>query len=107
MDRREFLKAGVAGMALSGLAAESSNYVVASSGQKPKRYGLIGCGWYGKSAMFRLLQIAPVEVVSLCDVDSKMLAEAAEMVAARQSCSSGRSSTSCTSPRPTTGTHWR
>jgi predicted dehydrogenase len=45
---------------------------------------LIGCGWYGKSALFRLLQIAPVEVVSLCDVDSKMLAEAAEMVAARQ-----------------------
>jgi predicted dehydrogenase len=34
--------------------------------------------------MFRLLQVAPVEVAALCDVDSKMLAEAAEMVAARQ-----------------------
>ncbi len=84
MDRREFLKAGVAGMAWSGLAAGSSIYAGESAGQKAKRYGLIGCGWYGKSAMFRLLQVAPVEVVALCDVDSKMLAETAEMVAARQ-----------------------
>ena len=84
MNRREFLKAGVAGMTLSPLVIGTNNYAVASSGQKPKRYGLIGCGWYGKSAMFRLLQIAPVEVVSLCDVDSQMVAEAAEMVAARQ-----------------------
>ncbi len=83
MDRREFLKAGVAGMALSGLAGGSSIYAAEPAG-KAKRYGLIGCGWYGKSAMFRLLQVAPVEVVALCDVDSKMLAEAAEMVAARQ-----------------------
>jgi predicted dehydrogenase len=30
------------------------------------------------------LQVAPVEVVSLCDVDRKMLAEAADMVAQRQ-----------------------
>ncbi|MBN2314420.1 MAG: Gfo/Idh/MocA family oxidoreductase [Sedimentisphaerales bacterium] len=81
MDRREFLKAGVAGMALSQFVG-SNPFAFASSA--PKRYGLIGCGWYGKSALFRLLQIAPVEVVSLCDVDSNMLAEAAEMVAARQ-----------------------
>jgi predicted dehydrogenase len=46
--------------------------------------GLIGCGWYGKIDLFRLIQVAPVEVVSLCDVDSRMLAEAAQMVAARQ-----------------------
>ena len=49
-----------------------------------KRVGLIGSGWYGKSDLFRLIQVAPVEVVSLCDVDKKMLAEAADMVAARQ-----------------------
>src|SRR5206468_11150859 len=29
-------------------------------------------------------QVAPVEVVSLCDVDKKMLAEAADLVAGRQ-----------------------
>src|SRR5207302_7577335 len=39
---------------------------------------------YGKCDLFRLIQVAPVEVVSLCDVDRKMLAEAADMVAERQ-----------------------
>src|SRR5207244_1793050 len=52
--------------------------------RKPQRVGLIGCGWYGKCDLFRLLQVAPVEVVSLCDVDKQMLAGAAEMVAQRQ-----------------------
>ena len=80
MDRREFLKAGAAGLAFSAIG----NYTPVFAGRKSKRVGLIGCGWYGKGALFRLLQIAPVEVVSLCDVDKKMLAEAAEMVAARQ-----------------------
>ncbi|HUU19546.1 MAG TPA: Gfo/Idh/MocA family oxidoreductase [Sedimentisphaerales bacterium] len=80
MDRREFLKAGAAGLAFS----VSGNYTPVFANQKSKRVGLIGCGWYGKGALFRLLQVAPVEVVSLCDVDRKMLAEAAEMVAARQ-----------------------
>ena len=51
---------------------------------KPRRVGMIGCGWYGKSDLFRLLQVAPVEVVSLCDVDSEMLKNAADMVASRQ-----------------------
>ncbi|MBM3964820.1 MAG: Gfo/Idh/MocA family oxidoreductase, partial [Planctomycetes bacterium] len=40
--------------------------------------------WYGKADLFRLLQVAPVEVVSLCDVDSKMVTEAADMVKDRQ-----------------------
>src|SRR5262249_25652012 len=34
--------------------------------------------------LLRLLQVAPAEVVSLCDVDRKMLAEAADIVASRQ-----------------------
>jgi predicted dehydrogenase len=34
--------------------------------------------------LLRLLQVAPVEVTALCDVDRKMLAEAVEIVAARQ-----------------------
>jgi len=80
MDRRVFLKAGVAGLALSAIRGYSAE----SAEEKAKRVALIGCGWYGKSALFRLLQIAPVEVVALCDVDKNMLAEAAEMVAERQ-----------------------
>lgn len=79
MDRRTLLQAGSAGLALAA-AEEAAAYV---ADRKP-RVGLIGCGWYGKCDLFRLLQVAPVEVVSLCDVDRRMLAEAAEMTAQRQ-----------------------
>ncbi len=80
MDRRRFLKVGAAGTALASLG----EYAQALADEKPKRVGLIGCGWYGKCDLLRLIQVAPVEVVSLCDVDRKMLAEAAEIVASRQ-----------------------
>jgi predicted dehydrogenase len=79
MNRRNFLHAaaGLALTARNGLTAEFAD-------DKPKRVGLIGCGWYGKCDLFRLIQVAPVEVVSLCDVDKAMLAEAADLVATRQ-----------------------
>jgi predicted dehydrogenase len=80
MNRRQFLHAGAAGLALSGAA----NYAAEFADRKPPRVGLIGCGWYGKIDLLRLIQVAPVEVVSLCDVDKKMLANAAEIVAGRQ-----------------------
>jgi predicted dehydrogenase len=81
MKRREFLQAGTAGFALSGMREPAWS----AEGQAPKRVGLIGCGWYGKCDLIRLIQVAPVEVVSLCDVDSRMLAEAAEIIGQRQS----------------------
>ncbi|HZT79722.1 MAG TPA: Gfo/Idh/MocA family oxidoreductase, partial [Gemmataceae bacterium] len=77
MNRREFLQAGAAGLALSAA-------VHAAPADRKPRVGLIGCGWYGKCDLLRLLQVAPAEVVALCDVDKKMLAEAADLVAARQ-----------------------
>lgn len=77
MNRREFLQASAA-------LAVSARPAAALIGAAPLRVGLIGCGWYGKTDLFRLIQVAPVEVVSLCDVDSRMLAEAAAMVAQRQ-----------------------
>jgi predicted dehydrogenase len=80
MDRRKFLHTSAAGLALS----TAGSYAAQLADQKPKRVGLIGCGWYGKIDLVRLIQIAPVEVVSLCDVDKRMLAEAAERVGARQ-----------------------
>jgi predicted dehydrogenase len=49
-----------------------------------KRVGLIGTGWYGKCDLLRLIQVAPVEVVSLCDVDKHMVSAAADLVATRQ-----------------------
>ena len=76
MDRRTFLHSTAA------LAAASGVHVAAET--KPYRVGLIGCGWYGKCDLFRLLQVAPVEVVSLCDVDSRMMDKAAEIVSQRQ-----------------------
>jgi predicted dehydrogenase len=80
MNRRDALRAGAAGLATSLLGG----YHVAAAAEKPYRAGLIGCGWYGKSDLFRLIQVAPVEVVSLCDPDKHMLAGAAKMVAKRQ-----------------------
>ncbi len=79
MDRRSFLQTSAA----TGLALSAANRAAAEA-RRNRRVALIGCGWYGKCDLFRLLQVEPVEVVSLCDVDSKMLAEAAEMVEARQ-----------------------
>ena len=79
MNRRKFIQVSAAGMALSSLG----NYAAEFADQK-KRVGLIGCGWYGKADLFRLIQVAPVEVVSLCDVDKTMLSDAAELVASRQ-----------------------
>ena len=80
MRRRHFLQTAAAGVALSSL------HHAAYAAQKPatKRVGLIGCGWYGKADLFRLLQVEPVEVVSLCDVDKLMLTDAAAQVAERQ-----------------------
>lgn len=80
MNRREFLMAGTAGLTFMGLGG----YVAGAADQPVKRAGLIGTGWYGKSDLLRLIQVAPVEVVALCDVDSKMLEAAADIVAERQ-----------------------
>ncbi|QDV43771.1 Inositol 2-dehydrogenase [Stieleria neptunia] len=79
MDRRKFL----AGSALAASAA-ASRHAYAAAGDKKRRVGLIGCGWYGKCDLLQLLNIEPVEVVSLCDVDSNMLSEAADLFATRQ-----------------------
>jgi predicted dehydrogenase len=74
MDRRQFLYASAGAAAFAEQAAA----------QPSKRVGLIGCGWYGKTDLFRLIQVSPVEVVSLCDVDKNMLSAAADMVSQRQ-----------------------
>src|SRR5262245_15553513 len=83
MNRRDFLQA-------SGAAGAAAGYLAATANAKdpeparPQRVGLIGCGWYGKCDLLRLIQVAPVEVTKLCDVDSRMLNEAAQLVATRQ-----------------------
>jgi predicted dehydrogenase len=81
INRRHFLKGASASLALSSFGAYGLDLV---NPTKPLRVGLIGAGWYGKSDLFRLMQVAPVDVVALCDPDRNMLTEAGKLVAARQ-----------------------
>lgn len=80
INRRRFLQSASVSLALSTLGAYGAELV----NQKPKRVGLIGAGWYGKSDLWRLIQVAPVEVVSICDPDKQMLAGAVEIARQRQ-----------------------
>ena len=79
MDRRDFIKTGAAALAYSSLPAYAEQLA-----DTRKRVGLIGSGWYGKADLLRMIQVAPVEVVSLCDVDRRMVDAAADLVATRQ-----------------------
>ncbi|MEQ1861035.1 MAG: Gfo/Idh/MocA family oxidoreductase [Chthoniobacteraceae bacterium] len=74
ISRRRFLQTSAASLALSTLGADALDIT-----GKPRRVGLIGAGWYGKSDLWRLMQVAPVEVVSICDPDKNMLAGALEI----------------------------
>src|SRR5512137_316355 len=82
MNRRRFLQ--TSGLGCAAIALTKSPAFAAELAEQKKRVGLIGSGWYGKVDLLRLIQVAPVEVVSLCDVDKHMLAEATEIVASRQ-----------------------
>ena len=82
MNRRQFLQTSGLGFAAISLTKFPS--FAAELADQKKRVGLIGSGWYGKIDLLRLIQVAPVEVISLCDVDKGILAEAADIVAGRQ-----------------------
>jgi ornithine cyclodeaminase/alanine dehydrogenase-like protein (mu-crystallin family) len=80
IDRRRFLQTASAGLALSALGTHGAEL----RDQRSRRVGLIGAGWYGKSDLWRLIQVAPVEVVSICDPDKQLLAGAVEVASQRQ-----------------------
>ena len=77
MNRRNFL-------ASSSALAIAPQLYASGIENKPLRVGLIGCGWYGKCDLLRLVQVAPVEIVSLCDVDKRMLEGAASIFSQKQ-----------------------
>ena len=79
ISRRRFLQTASASLAMSALGARGVDLV----NQKPRRVALIGAGWYGKSDLWRLVQVAPVEIVGICDVDRNMLAGAVEIAQQR------------------------
>ena len=66
-SRRSFLKSSAGALALSMLGPYALDITQRS---KPWRVALIGTGWYGKSDLMRLIQVANIKVVGLCDVDS-------------------------------------
>lgn len=80
IHRRQFIRNASGALAFAALY--KSGFGVFNS-YAPRRVALIGTGWYGKSDLFRLMQVAPVEVVALCDVDKNMLNEAGNMVMKR------------------------
>lgn len=78
--RRRFLQSAAGTLSLSALGQDGPDIVNA----KKRRVGLIGTGWYGKSDLWRLAQVAPIEIVSICDPDQRMLSGAAAMASERQ-----------------------
>jgi len=83
MDRRSFLHTASAGLAMPAFAAGQSADKTYDKG-KVRRVGVIGPGWYGKCDLFRLIQVSPVEVVSICDPNRQTMQRAAELIATRQ-----------------------
>ncbi|MGI9243874.1 MAG: Gfo/Idh/MocA family protein [Verrucomicrobiales bacterium] len=85
MNRRKFSK--TAALTAAAPFLKTSRALGADYGEFgdfKKRVALIGSGWYGKVDLLRLIQVAPVDIVGLCDVDSNLLQGAADIVATRQ-----------------------
>lgn len=80
INRRKFLHGAAATLAFTTLGARGMDII---NPAHPVRVGLIGAGWYGKSDLFRLMQVVPCNVVALCDVDKHMLNDAIKLVTER------------------------
>lgn len=74
-SRREILKCTAA----ATLVAAGGR---AFAAPRPYRVGVIGSAWMGRCDLFALMQVAPVEVVALCDVDRTMLDDMTRRIAA-------------------------
>jgi hypothetical protein len=83
INRRHFLQTASAAAALAALPALGADALDVVNG-KARRVGLIGAGWYGPSDLWRLIQVAPTEVVAICDPDQNMLRSAVEIASQRQ-----------------------
>jgi predicted dehydrogenase len=83
ISRRRFLQSVSASAALAALPTWGADALSLTQG-KPRRVGLIGAGWYGKSDLWRLIQVTPVEVVAMSDPDRRMLDGAVKIARERQ-----------------------
>ena len=75
-SRRDILGGTAAALAATGLGG------LAYAKARPYRVGVIGSGWMGRCNVLALMQVAPVEVVALADVDTNMLADLSRRVMA-------------------------
>jgi len=64
-SRRQVLSGATAAILTSSWRAHAA--------PRPYRVGVIGSAWMGRCDLFALMQVAPVNVVALCDVDQLML----------------------------------
>lgn len=79
-NRRKFLSNSSAFLALTSIRYSGiENWSFAPK----RRVALIGTGWYGKSDLFRLMQVTPTEIVGLCDVDKNQLRDASDLITKR------------------------
>lgn len=81
LDRRKFIKGSAAMATLASVGMPSMAF---SSKDKKYKVGLIGTGWYGKSDLFRLIQVADVDVIGIADPDAHLMDEAGELISQRQ-----------------------
>lgn len=71
-------------MAMASLGVNAMDIIYP---MQARRVALIGTGWYGKSDLFRLMQVTQTDVVALCDVDKNQLNGAAALVKERSKAS--------------------
>ena len=78
MNRRQFIERAVAGTVAmtSTVRGQSEN----NSGKQKIKIGLIGCGGYGMANIRNAFKAGGVEVVALCDIDSRHLKDSADKV---------------------------
>lgn len=81
LNRKKFIQGAGAVLTLSALQAKGIGFTHSADNL---RVGLIGAGWYGKSDLFRLIQVSDVDVVAVCDVDKNHLEEAGKLISERQ-----------------------
>jgi predicted dehydrogenase len=79
-SRRSFLRNSAALLAFSSFRNAPFAPLISNNQQ---RVALIGTGWYGKSDLFRLMQVAPVSVVGICDPDKNQLNGAKTLIQQR------------------------
>lgn len=80
VDRRRFLKSGLAG-AVATASAGASPAIIASPRREQLRLGLIGTGMRGQVLLSSLVQRDDVVVTALCDIEPIMLNKANAIIA--------------------------